>query len=374
MNKEYDVRVYQPDDEEGIVRLLQLVFDGWPHLDLDCSPIDHWKWKFRDNPLKMSSITLAKSDDEIVGCHHTMPVRVKMGEKVFLCTSGADFAVHPDFRGRRISRVLSARGFEINANEELKLHYAIIGNPILLKSVSKRRPRFPHPICNLVKIRDIDRQLEAMPVENASLMKLGFKTAKLFNFIRKIIRSSEPKNRDLSIVHVDSFDDGINEFWDEVSGYYDLIVERRREYLNWRYCDLRTGDFVVRQAKENDRILGYSVLRINRYRRDYPIGFIVDLLTLPDRLDAADSLVADAIRFFDNNDINIVNYQVIKAHPYEGILKRHGFVDSRIKTYVFFMPLQEDNLLNKVKKIPASRVLISWGDHDVLPVTMPIYR
>ena len=374
MNKEYEVSTYQPGDEGGIVQLLELVFEGWPHLDLDCPPIDHWNWKFRDNPLKMSSITLAQSDDKIVGCHHTMPLRIKIGEEILPCTSGADFAVHPDFRGRRISRILSSQGFEINAEEGLKLHYAIIGNPILLKSVSQRRPRFPHPIGNLVRIRDIDRQLEAMPVENASLMKLGYGTAKFSNFIRNIFRSSGPAKHGLDIVRIDGFDDGINEFWDEASGHYNLIVERRREYLNWRYCDHRTGDFVASQAEENGRILGYSVLRINRYRQDYPVGFIVDLLTLPDRLDAADALAADAVQFFDDNDINIVNYQVVKGHPYEWVLKRHGFVDSRIKAYVFFMPLQEDDLIDKVKQIPASKVLISWGDHDVLPVTMPSYR
>ncbi len=119
--------------------------------------------------------------------------------------------------------------------------------------------------------------------------------------------------------------------------------------------------------------MGYSVLRINRYRRNYPVGFIVDLLTLPDRMDAANALAADAVQFFDYSDINIVNYQVVKGHPYEGVLKRHGFVDSRIKAHVFILPLQDDTLLDKVKQTPASKVLISWGDHDVLPVTMPSY-
>jgi len=37
LNKGYAVRLYHPGDELEIVPLLQLAFDGWPHLDKECS-------------------------------------------------------------------------------------------------------------------------------------------------------------------------------------------------------------------------------------------------------------------------------------------------------------------------------------------------
>jgi hypothetical protein len=36
MQEEYRIRSYQPGDEIEIVQLLELVFDGWPKLDLSC--------------------------------------------------------------------------------------------------------------------------------------------------------------------------------------------------------------------------------------------------------------------------------------------------------------------------------------------------
>ena len=106
MKKGYEFRSYLLGDEVRIVKLLQSVFDGWPRLDLEYSPLDYWRWKFRDNPHGMSSITLAESGDEIVGCHHTMPVRIKIGEEVFLCTSGADLALHPNYRRRGYQKAM----------------------------------------------------------------------------------------------------------------------------------------------------------------------------------------------------------------------------------------------------------------------------
>ncbi len=373
LEKDFFARAYRPGDEEGIVELLEVVFKGWPQIDLSCSPLDHWRWKFENNPIQKRFITVAEIDDKIIGCLHIIPLMLKIGDDIYLCSTSVDFAVHPDFRERGVSKKVGPLCVEKRREGGVNLDYHITGNPILIKGILKDRPRFPYNVINLVRIRDINKQLEVMPVEKAWLTKYGYYLIKISNDFKNALKG-KPRKHDLSIHKIDRFSENINEFWKVVSGHYKLIVERSRDYLNWRFCDPRAGDFVVKQAEEDGCILGYSVLRINRYRPDYPVGFIVDLLTLPDRLDAADALAADAVQFFDDSDINIVNYQVVKGHPYEGVLKRHGFVDSRIKAHVFVLPLQEDNLLDKVKEVPASEVLISWGDHDVLPVKIPISK
>ena len=83
MKKEYEVRLYRPGDEEEIVELLQLVFDEWPDLDLKCSPLEHWRWKFEDNPLKMNSIAVGESNNRIIGFLHGIYRRIKIGKKAY---------------------------------------------------------------------------------------------------------------------------------------------------------------------------------------------------------------------------------------------------------------------------------------------------
>jgi hypothetical protein len=44
----YSVRLYEPGDEEGIIEVLKTSYNEWRDAE---SPLDHWKWKYLDNPL-----------------------------------------------------------------------------------------------------------------------------------------------------------------------------------------------------------------------------------------------------------------------------------------------------------------------------------
>lgn len=274
---------------------------------------------------------------------------------------------------------LIAKKRELRSNYGVNLNYWVTGNPILLawaKRHSDTNRIFPHPLTNLVRIRDINIHLRAMSIDKPWLMKMGFKGVKAINDLENTFRGPSIRNQGLMITGVDGFDEQIDEFWKEVSEHYSFIGERDKAYLNWRYCDPRAGHFTVRQVEEDGELLGYSVLAINRYLEDYHIGFVVDLLTLPDRLDAAEALIADAVGYFDEKGVNAVNYLVVKNHSYEGISKRYGFLDSRIKFYMFFYLTSnraDFDVLERLSKHPAGRLFFSWGDHDSLPVGMPRY-
>jgi hypothetical protein len=160
---------------------------------------------------------------------------------------------------------------------------------------------------------------------------------------------------------------GINHFWREIKDHYTFIVERTFDYLNWRYFDPRSGEYVVRQAEGNGQVLGYSVIRFNRYRRDYSIGCIADVIALPGRFDVVDRLVADAISQFEVEKLNMVRCQVIKGHPYEKILGRLGFVDSRVKSYFSYQMYQDiDDEVNKLISSGADRKYFAYGDYDAI--------
>src|SRR4030043_1409205 len=104
MEKQYVFREYRAGDEEGLIKLLDLVFNGWPHLDLPCSPLDHWKWKFEGNPFIHNVIPVAVSGDLIVGSNHSFPLMLKLFDKVYKGSQSTDLATHPDFRNIGIYR------------------------------------------------------------------------------------------------------------------------------------------------------------------------------------------------------------------------------------------------------------------------------
>ena len=124
---------------------------------------------------------------------------------------------------------------------------------------------------------------------------------------------------------VDRFAPNIDEFVADASSRFSLIVDRSRAYLNWRYCDERAGRFVVTIAEdEAGRTLGYCVMKAS-----LGVGHLVDLLVRPDRLDVADTLVADAIAELRTRDVSSVECFLPRKHEYRRVLQRRGFVDVR---------------------------------------------
>jgi len=376
LKKNYTVRPYHSGDEDGIVELLELVFDGWPKFDLECTPLDHWKWKYLDNPLKTSFIALGVNEDGIIGVNHSIPHRIKICDDVLLGTYGSDLAVHPDFRQIGVKTRTHDLKEEMRKPAGISVTYSVSGNPILIQSRLRRgRPMFPHPVINLVRIRDIDRQIKAMPVKHAWLTKTGFNAVRIINDIQKVFRPSNRVDKELYVREIHAFDEKIEPFWDKVSKHYAFIIERNRDYLNWRYRDPRAGGFIIKQAEnKGGDIHGYVVIKINRYRKDYPIGFIADLITLPDRLDVANLLVVDAMRYFDAFDVNIVNFLVPKNHPHENVMRRNGFLNSGIKLQLFFHSEDDEIILDRLKSSTPDRVHFSYGDIDSFPVRIPDYR
>lgn len=84
--------------------------------------------------------------------------------------------------------------------------------------------------------------------------------------------------------------------------------------------------------------------------------------------------MVDAIRYFDNQNINIANSLAVKNHPYEKVLTKHGFLDSRINLHLFYDSYREVDEIGKLKIITADKIHFSYGDIDSLPVSIPSYK
>jgi GNAT superfamily N-acetyltransferase len=364
-------RPYELGDGEKIIELLDIVFNGWPNHDLECTPLEHWMWKTGGG--KNASLgVVCVHNERIVGSLQSIPRSIWIGEASLLGSYGVDFAVHPDYKGRGISTRLNAITDGLLVDSGVAFSYAIVGNPILVKAYSKRYPEFPHPLMNLVRIRDIDAQLEALPMKRPWLVKLGYGAFRLLNTAQRRLYLPEPQKTGFKIKRLDRFDERADDLWEEVSVDHDFICDRKADYLNWRYCDPRAGDFITMIAEGDDEeLLGYSILRVNRYLEGYPVGYIVDLLGRPRRMDVIEALAAHSLEYFDTNNVNIVNCLVAKGHPHEKALKSLGFVDSRVKIRIFIDEYERKSLFKRIVRSPPSRIHFSWGDHDSLPVRVP---
>ncbi len=370
---EITFRYSSQGDEEGIVKLLGRAYGGWPKVDVD--PLDFWRWKYRDNPYWKNDVSVAVAGEEIVGCKHSVYMKLKMGEEVLDCTIGSDLAVHEGYRGRRLSNELSSLSSKKKKELGYDFSFFVMSNPIMIRKYRdrQRRASLPHQVKVYALIKDIDEQIEKMPVKNPRLVKTGFKIAATVN---RLLRSSyEGKRGELVIRRVHDFDTRAEAFYRKVAEEYDFIVERSLPYLTWRYTDPRKGRYEIMIAEENDEILGYCVSFINRFRKDYPIGYIVDLLSSPKRTDVMSALLEEAVRHFKDNEVNIVTALGVDGSPLEKVMNRKGFLDSRVRLNIFLgrkgLKMKSEAVQKTLRECIPSTLHFCYGDIDTLPVSIP---
>ena len=365
ITEDIKIRTYKSGDEEQIIELLELVFQGWPHFDLNCPPIDHWIWKFKDNPSRTNLIIVGEIDDRIIGCDHSFFTRIKVGSSIMLCRQGLDAAIHPDFRGIGIySRIFKMKD-ELDSKLNIGLTYGATSNQILIKRGSRTNlPIFPYPVIIITRINDINLHMRKNNIRGL-WKKYAFHAVRILNKIEVYLTSSpkKPQSR-IEISEVDKFDGQIDIFWSKIKNDYNFITERSSEYLNWRYCDPRGGGYIIKQAKEDDEIIGYIVLRVNNYDKDYPEGYIVDLCTLQGRLYCAETLIAESMRYFKEQKVNVIYYCIVKGHSYLKLFIKYGFLNFTNKIHINYTPNKIGGDLEVFKNSSSEKILFQYNDLD----------
>lgn len=361
------IRPYESGDEIEIVPLLQEVFRKWPPFDLDCSPLEHWVWKYRHNPLGPAPVTVACADGGMVACLHSVPRRMMISGRPVFCCFGPDMVVRPEHRRKGVSQGLNARIDPLRIQSGMDFAYFDTGSPILHRAFSGKLPLLPFQAARFIRIRDPGKHRRMKRHSRPLLKSLVYRGLNSFNTALNVSGRSRLQTGHVSVEDIASFDERIEQFWRAAAPGSAWIGERSRDFLNWRYCDLRGGRFMVKWAVERGTVLGYCVLRVNRLNPEYPQGYLADLLALPGRTDAAAALVRSAMSHLDDHGLNVVHSLMVKGHPYEGILRRHGFVDTRVRKAVFVKPYRDmESILRGIRQAPRAAIHFSYGDVDTV--------
>jgi GNAT superfamily N-acetyltransferase len=101
-------RPFQPDDEDGVLELLQVAFGQWPRDIDDVTPSEFFRWKHLQGPFGRSVLVVAEADDAVVGFIAYLPWRFRVGERIVTAMRGVDFAVHPAYQRRGASMAMRA--------------------------------------------------------------------------------------------------------------------------------------------------------------------------------------------------------------------------------------------------------------------------
>jgi GNAT superfamily N-acetyltransferase len=357
-DSDYIVRLYRPGEEEEIVEVLKISFPEWGDAKF---PLDYWKWKYLDCPLG-SHVVVADWDGKIVGVECHLLLKILIDEKISLSSYSDDSAVHPDYRRKGISKNMLQYALDLSTRA---MHFAIQTHEATVKNAKRQgMVLFPFSISHMLHVRDVDKHFRMKQTENNLVVRFGFSVLKLLNRIKNLPRQTKTKSN-LKILEISKFDERINKFWEKIRDDYNFIIEKNREYLNWRYCDPRNnlkGRYFVKQAEQDGEILGFIVLE-TRSKDGYSEGYIVDLLTCPGRMDVARKLVEETCSFFWESEFNAVHYRVVKDHPYQVIFSEQGFIEIPSKLHMTYKMFYDKEKMQVIKDSKPSQIHFNYGDY-----------
>ena len=331
-------RFYEERDAEAVVAVLTAAFDGWPTVEISVPAIDHYRWKIAGHPEAAQLGLVAEFDGRIVGSQDYFLMRMKAGDDELLAKQGVDFCVHPDYQRLGIRTRLRVMAKD-NPRRNYQAYFSCPGG---------------HPAN-----RRIERRIG----------KRKSKEGRLANQVELWVRDAAARREhpqeihDWTVRRVAQFDERIDAFWEVASRPFELIIVRRREYLNWRFADERGGRFAIHVAEQGDALLGYIVVRISHGR-----GYIADILTLPDRNDVVSSLVADGLAWLDANGASAVECWLPGRHPYWAAIREHGFSHKRKNAKFSVRPALEYESQYQMPFVhdPQAALHITIGDSDLV--------
>jgi predicted N-acetyltransferase YhbS len=373
MSDQIKFRHFMEGDEEQITKLMEIAFHKWPRFDLECTSKAHWIWKFREPANQTNTVVVAENHNrEIIGINQAQVKKTKIGSKIVLARKTTEVAVHPEYRGKGVHKQLAIMGAETSKTKGADFSYSLSTNPVVVnyKKKESEYSKFPHPIKQLVKIQNINKFIhywrehkETKRRENFTL-KIGIHALKHLNTLNKVIQPSKKPDLKFRIQKIYAFDEKMKTFWENMMNNYDFIIEKSKEHLNWRYHDPRGGNYEVFTAEEQNILLGYIALRVNRVNPNHPVGYIMELLSLSDREDVAEALVNYADTYFTNEKVNAIYFTVVSGHPYEKLLSKYGFIDSRRRPLVYYRIYRNFETLENFINAPPERLHYQFGEFD----------
>ena len=347
-----------------MVELLFRAFRRWPAFELEVPTLEHLRWKMRSDPIAPRHQWVTEIDGRIVAMIGRIFRRVRLRGRDYLARDGVDAVVDPDYREQGLYGEMLECIERKPQQSDFDFGFAYSTNPRLLQ----RRTRLGRmPLANPIQVLEMPYRARAVVARRReeyggsvpaplALLRMKLETAVKRLGHRRYWR---PAKAAWSITTCGRFDDRIEGFFDEAARPFDFVIVRGTDYMNWRYCEPAAGRFTVRMAEQHGRLLGYLVFKLTEGD-----GCIADLLALPGRIDVVRSLVEDALRLFREAEVERVICWMISRHPYNDVLRRYGFVDSKrgagFSCYATSLDSPEVQFLAD----PHARIHLTHGDSD----------
>lgn len=273
----------RPEDGEGLDRIYAEIFGAEA---LQASR-ERWRWQYEHNPNcppDGPEIWVAKEDGRILGQYASMPVRLKVKDRMLQASWGMDVMVKPDLQKKGVGTQLFLY-WDQHVEASLGLGLSLASYTLF----RKLRWQDVGPVPCYTRILDptalLARRLGRIP--SAMLSPLA---ETLLGLVFPARRSFRPPSEVEVTPLEESFGKAFDRLWENASPPYDFIAERKASYLQWKYREIPYVTYDIYQALRGGELAGYLVLR-DTEKNGVKLGLLIDWFAHPDDAAVLDSLI-----------------------------------------------------------------------------------
>lgn len=269
------IRLYEADDEVGVIELLQAAFGRWPQTIEGLPAAEFFRWKHLENPFGQSVMLVAADEDgEVQGFISYLRWRLRTPSADFEALRVVDLAVRPGSRRRGLFVDLGREG-PSHFPEEIALTFSI-PNRLAKPGGSKLGP---------TEVGALRRYLRP---RHGALGWIALGAARL-----RREEGGEPAVEAMPASEALG-DEGVAELLpgSEASDQR-LCTAKDLEYLRWRYGSLVRYRAI--RVERDGRLAGLAIFRLRRWGRLW-VSVVCELLEAPGEGRLARSMLKQVAR------------------------------------------------------------------------------
>jgi hypothetical protein len=358
------VTVRQLEDSEFEDGMMDLRAAAYTYDDPQFRHPEHYshvyRW-LRAHPLGDEMRRWAAFDgDQVVGHVAALPQCYRIGGQRVVAYSPGDYMVHPNYGFQALALMRDYfRNCEnlvtcdmvptvIQLERRMGAEEAgNVGYAAKLLNVSKLPvPRLPAPAARALNLVDYSETREQQAPRIRPRLPIPDPVKRLMNRGLAAVDGvlGALSGRSLNVGVVEEFDESFDELFEKVAAVVPCIAEKDAAFLRWRYGpDSPQAPVTVLGVRSEEKLLGYAALDVTSTGED---GYILDLVTLPGRYDAARALLREVVRFFRDAGVQIIRHRFIEspASPRSIDLWRLGFFSRGEKQTLFLVKFADQRL------------------------------
>jgi len=264
MSDDFELRAFRPGDEHKLLALHNAVFPDAEHGVSERS-LEHWNWKFRDNPVGEPHIVVADAGSAgIVGTFTALPAYVWIEGERRLTAQGVDLVVLPEWR-RRPARP----GMFVHLSRYYLDHFCG-------RDEGKTLFTYGWPVPNW---RIGQKYLEYQMVCN---WDMTFREVHAADF------KPHEGPAELEVRAVERFSTDLDPIFEGMKTEMPVLLDRSAATLNWRFASCPDRDYTLYECRDRrtGALRGACAYRAADFILDHA-GFIMEWVCPRDDADAA---------------------------------------------------------------------------------------